>query len=208
MRIILAIVFILCVVDAFAAPPGAIAPPKKPKSQLKARVVSPQAYQQSKKLRALVGIGGGVLIEKQNDGQNYSTQGLPLLRAGMQIVNHEVFLELSGYRKSTGSSGVEIAREHQQVELWYRYLFIPESGLGHPFLGVAFGAQREKVKTDFFNEQSNDIGPFESLASLGGGYRFNIQNMAAVWLEGRLSTSASYEPKVIPGALVSVGAVF
>jgi hypothetical protein len=202
-RVILVVVFILCAIDAFSADAlGKISPKRKASTQFK--------HRQAKKsnVHALVGVGGGLWVEKSNDGRTMQPQGMPVVRLGMELFKQEVFLEVSGFKASSSSSGVEVARQHEQVELWYRYLFIPGEKMGHPFMGVALGAQRDRVQTKFFNQSSEDVGRFETQASIGGGYRFNIASSFALWFEGRLSTSANYEPRVIPAALISVGGIF
>lgn len=197
MRVILVIAFILCAIDALATGP------RKHSTQLRHR-------QQVKKsnVNALVGVGGGLWIEKSNDGRQMQPHAMPVVRLGLELFKQEVFVEVSGFKTSSGASGVEISRQHEQVELWYRYLFMAKEKTGHPFMGIALGAQRDRVKTEFFNQSSEDVGRFETQASLGGGYRLNIADSFAVWFEGRLSTSANYEPRVIPAALVSIGGIF
>lgn len=161
----------------------------------------------SNSIQAIVGLGVGVVAEKENNNQAYDFRFLPVLRGGFDIGVHELLLELSGFQSQSGASGVNVKRQHEQVDLWYRYLFF-NSPVGHPFAGLALGVQRDEVTTDYFGQASKDVGQFEAQLSVAGGYRFEIA--APFWYSGeiRLSTSNNYEPKVMPSAVIAAGFKF
>lgn len=207
MRIILAIIFLICAADAFASEEFAvdepISKPTKPKAQRTVRQKPAMAA------RFVVAAGIAGVGETANDNRNFEPRGLLFGRAGLELASqHELLLEIGGFKQTTGTSGVEIIRFHQQIDLWYHFLFMPRSSAGHPYLGAALGAQRDEVSTNFFGDEVKSVGAFEAQLSLAGGYRLNMGENLGLWLEGRLATSNNYEPRVLPSVAASIGILF
>lgn len=193
MPLIAALIVLLSAFNAFAT--GAPAPSRKSSSK-------------SSSIQTVLGIGVGVVGEKQNNNQAFDFRFMPTLRGGVDFGPHEVLLELGGFQSESGASGVEMKRQHEQIDLWYRYLFLAGNSIGTPFGGIAIGAQRDEVQTDYFGQTSDDTGQYLAQFSVAGGYRFDVLKPFVFSGEVRLATSSNYNPRVLPSLLLGLGFIF
>ncbi len=206
MRIVLVVIFLICAIDAFAQEPlldgeqAVSAPKTSPKH--------PKVLKKKPKIvltQAVVSGGLGVVGERSNDNRTFEPRLSLIGRGGMVYGQHEFLLELGGFKQQTGSSGVTVTRLHQQIDLWYHYLFFPSAEVGHPYIGGAVGAQRDVVSTALFGPTTTSTGAFEVQLSVGGGYRLNLGEAVTLWLEARLATSDNYQPRILPSAVALIG---
>lgn len=203
MRIILALILLVCAVDAFAAEPTLDESPEISKTDsLKKKPVKKKIPDRS---RGILSGGIGGVGEKANDNRNYEARTLLFTRIGLGHGQHEFLLEVGGFKQQTGESGLTVSRFHQQIDIWYHYMFFPRAPVGHPYLGFALGAQRDEVSTSFFGSTAKAVGAFEAQLSVGAGYRFELGEILTLWFEGRLATSNNYSPSVLPSAVTAIG---
>lgn len=199
MRVILAIIFLICTVDAFAQEPEAVRPKPSKVLKKKSAVV---------RTRGILSGGLGMVAERSNDNRTYEPRTLIFGRTGFEHGQHEVLLEVGGFKQETGSSGISVSRFHRQIDVWYHYLLFSRAPMGHPYLGLGLGVQRDDVTTTVFGSPSTSSGVFEAQLSVGGGYRFELGDTFAIWLEGRLATSKNYVPRILPSAVAAFGVRF
>ena len=207
MRIVLAIIFLICTIDAFAQEPTL----DSEQSSVAPKAARPKPTKVLKKKPSVVGTRGiisgglGIVAEKSNDNRTYEPRTLLFGRGGVEHGQHEFLLEVGGFKQETGSSGVTVTRLHQQVDFWYHFLMFSQAKVGSPYLGVGVGAQRDEVSTNLFGPTTKTVGAFEAQLSVGAGYRLSLGGSLALWLEGRLATSSNYEPRILPSAVVAIG---
>ncbi len=192
MRIVFAIIFLLCAIDAFAQEPT----PSKPVKVFKKKPVVVRT-------RGIISGGSGIVVEKSNDNRTFEPRTLILGRFGIEHGPNELLLEAGLFKQETGASGISVSRQHQQIDLWYHRLLL--SGWFKPYVGAGVGAQRDKVTTKFFAQSSEDTGAFELQLGGVGGARFELGDYLTIWLEMRLATSNNYQPRVLPSAVTVFG---
>ncbi len=211
MRIVLAIIFLICTLDAFSQEPtldddnAKVAPKSSPSKPL----AKPSKVLKKKpsvvRTRGIISGGLGVVAEKSNDNRTFEPRTLLFGRGGVEHGQHEFLLEVGGFKQETGSSGVTVSRLHQQVDFWYHFLMLSQAKVGSPYIGIGVGAQRDEVSTNLFGPTTKSVGAFEAQLSVGAGYRLSLGESLALWLEGRLATSNNYQPRVLPSAIVAIG---
>lgn len=155
---------------------------------------------------AMMGAALDFRIERDQE-QNTDLTQAPSFSAG---VGYQHFLGVLEYstldEDKNGNKTLNTKRSSENAILWGQY-YTDDEWKFRPFFGLGVGARRDRVVTNFYDQQSEDTGKWSEI--FGGAFGFRWAAFAPIWLtiEGRVLFSRDFDPSPALGGLFKIGFV-